>query len=176
MSMPSVSAPSAFDFKPTSWQVWIKRFERYISVAGLTEKSNKEKVDLLCYTMGNKAEDILNQVLPNVTGDTTFKEVKEAFDGYFAPKKNIIFERFKFNSRVQQADESVDSFITALHKLTETCEYNMLKSELIRDRLVIGVRDPKTSERLQLTADARKSGDHGAPSRSSGCSWKTHTQ
>lgn len=49
--------------------------------------------------------------------------------------------------------ESVDSFVTALYSLAETCEYGALKEELIRDRIVIGVRDARTSERLQLTAE-----------------------
>lgn len=47
----------------------------------------------------------------------------------------------------------MDSFVTALHSLAETCEYGTLKGELIRDRIVIGVRDARTSERLQLMAD-----------------------
>ncbi|XP_017887401.1 uncharacterized protein LOC108629314, partial [Ceratina calcarata] len=75
--------------------------------------------------MGEKAEEILNQVLPQMSDAT----------------------------RIQQADESADSFMTALHTLAETCDYDTLKVDLIRDRLVIEVRDSKTSERLQLTPD-----------------------
>ena len=185
----NVRPPNEFDFtKPLLWPTWLKRFDRYVSVANLTEKPEKEKlhcqktsiyidilclhftfpnthivylyiwkfsdsVDLLCYVMGEKAEEILNQLMPQVNADTTLQTVKDKFTTYFSPKKNTIFERFKFNSRVQQTDESVDTFITALHTLAESCEYNTLKDSLIRDRIVIGVRDTRTSERLQLTAD-----------------------
>ena len=38
----------------------------------------------------------------------------------------------------------------SLYKLAEDCNYGELKSEMIRDRLVVGIRDINLSERLQL--------------------------
>ena len=68
-------------------------------------------------------------------------------------KKNTIFERYKFNSRRQQADENVDSFVTALYLLAETCKYGALKEELIHNRIVTSVRDMRTSKHFELAAD-----------------------
>ena len=52
------------------------------------------------------------------------------------------------------ADEKQIYYITrcALYKLIETCEYGMLKEEILRDRLVVGIRDKRMSEKLQLEA------------------------
>ena len=47
--------------------------------------------------------------------------------------------------------ESAEPYITALCSLVETCEYGALKEEMLRDRIVVGIRD--TSEYLQMTAD-----------------------
>lgn len=80
-----------------------------MSVANLSGKTDKETIDLLCYTMGEKSEEILTQVLPEVSSQTTYQLVKQKLNSYFSPKKNIIFERFKFNSRIQQPGESVDT-------------------------------------------------------------------
>ena len=44
-------------------------------------------------------------------------------------RRNIIYERAKFNQRKQFPGESVDDFITALYRLVEHCEYGEL-SEL----------------------------------------------
>jgi len=151
--MPSVQTPSEFNFeKPESWALWLKRFERYVSVANLKDRAESEKIDLLLYTMGEKAEEILAQIAIG-SSVATLKTVTDKFTEYFSPKKNTIFERYKFNSRKQQLGESVDSFVTALYSLAETCEYGALKEELIRDRIVIGVKDTRVSERLQLSAD-----------------------
>ena len=62
-------------------------------------------------------------------------------------RKNVIFERARFNRRYQQAGESAEHFIMALYELAENCNYGALKSEMIRDCLVV------LSERLQLDAD-----------------------
>lgn len=148
-----VNPPGPFNFnQPEEWPVWAKRFERYLSISNLDAKPNKEKIDLFCYCAGDKAEEILRQVVPDPQA-ATFEEVRKAFDDYFEPKKNIIFERAKFNVRVQAAGEPVDEFITSLHTLAEKCEYATLKDQLIRDRIVIGVRDTKVSEQMQLLSD-----------------------
>ena len=41
----------------------------------------------------------------------------------------------------------------ALYDLAANCEYGEMMSEMIRDRLVVGIRDSGLSERLQLKAD-----------------------
>ncbi|KAF7642455.1 hypothetical protein LDENG_00257620, partial [Lucifuga dentata] len=65
-------------------------------------------------------------------------------------RRNVIFERTKFNQRQQEAGESADSFITALYCLAEHCGYGQLHSEIIRDRLAVGVKDKRLSEQLQM--------------------------
>ena len=40
-----------------------------------------------------------------------------------------------------------------LYKLTENCDYGALQAEVIRDRIVVGIRDKALSKRLQLDAD-----------------------
>lgn len=46
-----------------------------------------------------------------------------------------------FSTRVQQSEESVQSYCTRLRKLAASCEYGALTDELIRDRLVIGLKN-----------------------------------
>jgi hypothetical protein len=79
--------------------------------------------------------------------------VKQRFDKYFVVRYNTIYERAKFNMRSQGAEESIDSFITDLYKLSEHCNYGSLREELIRDRLVVGIRDPRLSEKMQLNRE-----------------------
>ena len=64
----------------------------------------------------------------------------------------MIYERAKFNLRRQEPGESVDSFITSLYGLAEHCGYSGLHDEMIRDRIVVGLRDARLSEKLQLDA------------------------
>ena len=66
----------------------------------------------------------------------------------------MILERATFNRRSQLQGESAEQYITTLYKLAETCEYGELTSQMIRDRLVVGIQeDISFSERMQMDAD-----------------------
>ncbi|KAI4879857.1 hypothetical protein NFI96_004001 [Prochilodus magdalenae] len=79
--------------------------------------------------------------------------VKNKLNAHFVVRRNVIFERAKFNQRQQEQGETVDSFITSLHCLSEHCGYGPLHDEMVRDRLVVGLRDKKLSEQLQLDSE-----------------------
>ena len=68
-------------------------------------------------------------------------------------RKNPIYERAKFNLRRQEEEESVDTFTTSLHCLSEHCGYEGLRNEMIRDRIVVGIRDANLSMKLQIIPD-----------------------
>ena len=74
------------------------------------------------------------------------------FDSYFKVSCNAIFVRVQFSHRCQHYDESAEQYITALYSLIETCKYGelKLKEELLRDSIVIEIKDPALSKRLQL--------------------------
>uniref|UniRef100_A0A4W5NPE0 C2H2-type domain-containing protein n=1 Tax=Hucho hucho TaxID=62062 RepID=A0A4W5NPE0_9TELE len=74
----------------------------------------------------------------------------EQQDGHLAVRRNVILERTKFNQRQQEAGETADDFISALHCLSEHCGYGALLSEMIRDRLVAGLLDRRLSKQLQM--------------------------
>lgn len=59
------------------------------------------------------------------------------------------FERYRFNRRTQEAGESYDQYKTALRKLAESCDFDTITpDEMLRDRLIFGIRDSKVRERL----------------------------
>ena len=89
--------------------------------------------------MGDKAEDIFKSLQLSTEDADKYEKVLDAFDRYFVIRKNIVFERAQFNLRRQLPGETAATFITALNKLADTCEFGALRDELIRDRLVISI-------------------------------------
>ena len=65
-------------------------------------------------------------------------------------RRNVIYERARFNLRKQEEGETVAAFINDLYVLVEHCEYGVLQDEMVKDRLVVGLHDSKLSEKLQL--------------------------
>ncbi|GBM37649.1 hypothetical protein AVEN_132093-1 [Araneus ventricosus] len=149
-----INPPENFTFStPCNWSKWKMRFERYRIASGLSTKTGNEQANSLLYIMGEQAEDIFSSFGLSETEQDDFDIVLKKFNDHFVVKKNTIFERAQFNKRVQLDDESVNTFITALYTLSEHCEYGVLHDELIRDRIVVGIRDKNLSEKLQLDAD-----------------------
>ena len=107
----------------------------------------------LLYCLGPDADDVL--ISTNIEdGDRKkYSKVMEKLDEHFKVRRNLIFERAWFNKRDQHEGESAEEYITALYSLVETCDYGALKEQILQDRLVVGIRDAKVSESLQMDAD-----------------------
>ena len=144
-------APAHFNFQqPQEWTRWLRRFERFRQASDLEKKSDEKQVNALIYAMGDEADDILKSFHLSEADAKKYKTVKERFDEYFIRRRNVIYERAKFNQRVQEPQESVDSFVTALHCLAEHCSFGDLHDEMIRDRIVVGLRDASVAQKLQM--------------------------
>ncbi|UYV84530.1 K02A2.6-like, partial [Cordylochernes scorpioides] len=150
-----IQPPETFDFStPNEWPKWRKRFERYLVVSGMKKKEEADKIDLFMYLMGDRADDIFRTFKFEKEEEATkIDSVLKAFDSHFCVRKNIIYERAKFNSRIQEDRELVDEFITSLYKLADSFEFESLHEQLIRDRIAVGVRDKALSERMQLDSE-----------------------
>ena len=137
--------PKKFDFKqPDEWLRWLKRFKQFHITSEHSAESPAHQVNTLLYCLGEEGEDLLCST--NITEDERkeYSSVREKLNGFFQVRKNIIFERAKFNCWSQLARE----FIMSLYNLAESCSYAELKDEMIRDRLVVGIRDIMLSEKL----------------------------
>ena len=77
------------------------------------------------------------------------KPILTKFEEYCQPRKNVPFERYRFNRRVQEAGETYDQYRTSLLNIAAGCEFEKITpDEILRDRLVFGIRDNTVRERL----------------------------
>ena len=146
-----LQTPAPFPFNsPDEWPKWKKRFEQYRIASGLAKEDDERQVSTLLYCLGEEADDVLTST--NITGDSRkkFADVLEKFNEFFKVRKNVIFERARFNQRCQGETETAEQFITSLYNLATDCEFGELKEQLIRDRIVVGIRDSSLSTKLQM--------------------------
>lgn len=152
----SLQPPESFNFADSSkWEVWIKRFERYRLLSGLSAKEENIQVATLVYSLGEKAEDIFNSFNLSEQHQTVYETVKSKFDTYFRPQTNHIFERAKLNVMQQQVGQTMAEFAVALQKQALRCGYSntAMRDECTRDRFVVGILDNKVSKKLQMDAE-----------------------
>ncbi|KAH7955039.1 hypothetical protein HPB49_024231 [Dermacentor silvarum] len=85
---------------------------------------------------------------PNKPTETTLENCLKTLIDHFSSKPSIVVSRFKFNSRIRKEGESVSELVAALKKLSEHCEFDTFLKDLLRDRIVCGIRDTQMQTRL----------------------------
>ncbi|UYV83111.1 K02A2.6-like [Cordylochernes scorpioides] len=131
-----------------NWRRFKQRLMLYLEATEKATKPDKLKVAILLNFIGEEALEVFNTFHLKEDEAENFDLVINKFDDFCEPKKNVIFERFKFFSATQKDGESIDSFITELKGLSTSCEFESQKDSLIRDRIVYGIQDKALQERL----------------------------
>ena len=126
-----LTPPEAFNFKqPDEWARWKKRFEQFRIASGLHVESAVKQVSTLLYCLGEESEDVLSSTNASEEDRKKYETVMEKFDSFFKVRKNVIFERARFNRRNQLDGESAEQYIIEVYKLAENCEYGDMTSEM----------------------------------------------
>ena len=111
--------PPSFDFrKPDEWPRWFRRFDQFRVASGLADSEEKQ-VSTRLYCLSEEAEEVL--AVSDTKPKKTYKAVVDTFNSFFGVRRNIIYERARFNTRVQQEGESAEQYVIALHSLAENC-------------------------------------------------------
>ena len=134
----------------SGWVRWIERFQFYMLATEKTTKPGAVQVAMLLTLMGPEAIDIYRTFeWANALDKDDIDEVKAKFAAYFAPRRNVTYERYKFMKRIQKVGEPFDTFVTDLRNLIRTCEYHVdERDNLLRDQIVLGISSDCVREKL----------------------------
>ena len=132
----------------TNWEFIRQQWEDYEVGTGLEHCLEPVRLATLRSVMAKDCLEIfLNlELTPDERASVT--DSLKALEAYFKPKTNVVYERFLFNSATQSSEEGIDEFVNRLRKMASSCKYGALTDEMIRDSIVIGVRNKATKLRL----------------------------
>ena len=125
-----------FNFRtPEDWPRWKRHFEQFRVASRLTTDDSTKQVNTLLYCLGEEVEAVLTST--NVTGDERkeYETVVAKFEAFFKIRRNVIFERARFNPRNQADRESSEQYIMELYKLAENCQPN----HAVRNHMVFSI-------------------------------------
>ena len=128
----------------------VARFQQFRDASGPSADSSSKQVSTFLYCLGEEAESVLASTGVTPDDQKDYAKVLEKVDKFFQVRKNVIYKRARFNRRNQQSRETLKQYIMALYDLPQHCDYRGIKNEMIRDRLVVGIRDSSLPEKLQL--------------------------
>ena len=141
-----------FSSQREDWLAYSERLEEYF-IANDIESSDKKKAILLSVVGAETYQLIRSLVAPAKPKVKTFDELVKLVQEHHQPIPSAIVQRYKFNSRTQQAGESIAIFVAELRRLAEHCKFGQTLDEMLRDRLVCGIADSRVQRRLLAEPD-----------------------
>ena len=140
----SGKGPGEMNFGATNvaetWRKWRQNMQFYIN-ATMSKKTEKEKYSFFLFSIGEAGREIFNTwIWPKVVNDEgeptdeddiTIAALFKKFEDYCKPKRNLIVERYKFNTRRQNPGESVDHYITCSAEQTDNNKYMKVDINLL---------------------------------------------
>ena len=137
----------------TNWEFFGQQYEDYEVATELSKQPMSIKLASLRSIMGRDCLQIFRNLSLSPEQQESVQSCLDELETYFKPQRNVVYERYVFNSCVQSQDESVVPFINRLRKLASSCNFGTLTDELIRDRLVISIKDKDLKGRLLRQKD-----------------------
>lgn len=131
----------------SAWKIFKGQFKIFRIAKKYGDMSEEEQICNMLVQMGQDSVPIYEQFRFDTDNPRNLANTIKQFDEYFEPVRNVLFERIKFN-RLTQGESPIHQFIVKLQNQAEYCEFGAVKDELIRDRIIVGCKDPKLTEYL----------------------------
>ena len=129
---------SEFCLEKDNWTSYIERLHHHFIAYDVVGEEKKRAI--LLSACGLTTFKLMRTLVSCAKIETTsFSEIVQVLKDHFDPVPSAIMQRFKFNSRIRAAGESVSKYIAALCSLREYCQYNDTLKEMLHDRLACGV-------------------------------------
>lgn len=119
-----------------------------MKASSLIKKDKETQAAILLNLVGESGLDLFNSFKLSEDEVKDVEKVLAAFEGFCTPKVNEVYERYKFNRRMQKEGESFDSFLAEIQKLIKTCAYEDQEDKILRNMIVLGIADHKLQEKL----------------------------
>ncbi len=133
----------------TDWERFKCEWINYEVATDLVDASEKKRAAVLLASIGSAAYSVFRTFkFEDESHKAQVDKIMEAFDKHCIGETNVTYERYLFHQRVQQPGEVFDDFLADLRKMAARCELMTLEDSLVRDRVVIGIRDDATRRKL----------------------------
>ena len=132
----------------SNWEFFKDSWKNYATATKLDQKDKKIVVATLLSIMGKEFLNVCRNLPMTVEERQDANVILTKLDEYFVPKRNTIYERYVFSCRSRKHGKSFDQFLTELRKFAATCQFGTFEDEMLRDRIVTGLRDHGHRERV----------------------------
>ncbi|UYV79187.1 K02A2.6-like [Cordylochernes scorpioides] len=177
MSNIPVPAPILINIQAAeNWRFFKSQWDNYQVATELNKKDNNVIRATFLSLIGKDCFNVFLNLDLKEDEKNSLPKIIEALNNHFTPQKNIIYDRYIFNTSNQEENEGIDSYTNRLRGLASSYEYDILTEDLIRDRIVLGIKATKaTNETFEDIINCRycgsKHGKASCPAYGKICTW-----
>lgn len=132
--------------KGCSFADWVERLEYSFVINAITDQNKKAYLIALS---GPVIFSELRLLYPRESlSEVSYPDMVAKLKARLDKIESDLVQRMKFNSRVQQPDETAEDFVLSLKLQAEFCSFGEFKQVAIRDRILAGLRDGALRHRL----------------------------
>lgn len=135
------------------WKLWLQQYEWFETATFMNTKPPNVQVANFMASIGPDAVVILNTFGLTAAQLGNIAKIKERFGNHFTPQVNITYERYTFNKMSQADGEPFDEFLTKIKAQSSKCEFGILHDSLLKDKIIIGMKNDTVREKLLSEAD-----------------------
>ena len=132
----------------SNWEFFKDSWKNIATATKLDQKEKQIVAATLLSIMGKEFLHVCKKLPMTVEERQDADVILTKLDEYFVPKRNTIYERYVFNCSSQKHGKTFDQFLTELRKFAATCQFGTFEDEMLRDRIVTGLRDREHRERV----------------------------
>ena len=129
------------------WTQYEECLTLFFTTNGIKKRNKKCLVFLTM--VGPVAYKLLcNLITPKKLAELSYKELVAAISKHHNPTPLEIIQQYKFNTWTRHPGELIATFTAELHSLAIFCNFGDSLDDMLRDRLVCGIRDTHIQRRL----------------------------
>lgn len=138
-----------------NWKIFKRNFLNYIEAPRYHSANTETQVAILLNLIGEDGLRIFNSLNLTESQVNDLRQVLNALEAYCTEghRSDIIYKRSVFNQRCQGHNETFDEFLSGVRALAKECSFGVLENVRIKDRIVMGLRDLETRDKMEKMQD-----------------------
>ena len=129
------------------WSTYADRLEHYFITNDIIAEAKRRSI-LLTVAGPEVYSLVCNLVAPDKLGDKSYDDLVALIKKHFPPHHPLSLSGTNFHTQVRNQGESLANFVADLHNIAKHCEFNDVLDDMLSDRFVGGVNEPKIQKRL----------------------------
>ncbi|KAF2896235.1 hypothetical protein ILUMI_09941 [Ignelater luminosus] len=139
-----------------NFEDFVLAWKDYETATGMNKWSIEEmkrQMIMFLTAIGSKPLIKFNRFQLTDKNQTDVNTAIEVIRKRLGSQKNVIYDRAMFNSCNQVVDETFDEYFLKLQKPEVKCEFENFENDLLRDRVILGIKNKDLTKRMMSKTD-----------------------